>query len=71
MSDLLRYPNTELAQKVMALQLLLDERESTLQNLSTSYKTNEQLFQQQKQELEYSLNKQQRLIEQVIRVYYK
>lgn len=53
----------------MALQLLLDERESTLQNLSARYKTNEQLFQQQKQELEHSLNKQQRLIEQVI--YYK
>lgn len=50
----------------MALQLLLDERETTLHNLNTRCKTNDQLHQQQKQELEYALNKQQRLTEQVI-----
>lgn len=50
----------------MALQLLLEERETTLKNLQSNYKANEQTYQQQKQELEYSINKRQRLIEQVI-----
>ncbi|XKL59306.1 hypothetical protein PGB90_000322 [Kerria lacca] len=65
LSDLLRYSNAELAQKIMALQLLLEERETTLKNLQSNYKANEQTYQQQKQELEYSINKRQRLIEQL------
>lgn len=53
----------------MALQLLLDERETALQNLNSQVKNNEQIYQQQKQELEYSINKRQRHIEQVIEIF--
>lgn len=52
----------------MALQLLLDERETALQNLNSRFKSNEQIYQQQKQELEYSINKRQRHMEQVIKI---
>lgn len=49
----------------MALQLLLEEKESAGQILHTRYKNNEQLFQQKKQEFDCTINKRQRLIEQV------
>lgn len=49
----------------MALQLLLDERETVLQNLNARLKSTEQTYQQQKQELEYSVHKQHKHIEQV------
>lgn len=49
----------------MALQMLLQERETTLQNLNDRFKTTQQTYLQQKQELEYSVHKQQKLIEQV------
>ncbi|XP_065213079.1 centrosomal protein of 131 kDa-like [Planococcus citri] len=65
LSDLLRLSSTELAQKTMSLQLLLDDRESVLQNLNVRLRTNEQTHQQQTQQLEYSIQKQLKLIEQL------
>lgn len=65
LSDLLRYSSAELAQKVMALQLLLDERETALTNLSSRVKNSEHTHQQQKQQLEYAMSKRQRHMEQV------
>ncbi|XP_065223192.1 centrosomal protein of 131 kDa-like [Planococcus citri] len=65
LSDLLRLSSTELAQKTMSLQLLLDDRESVLQNLNVRLRTNEQTHQQQTQQFEYSIQKQLKLIEQL------
>lgn len=65
LSELLNLPSSELAQKVVALQMMLQEREISLQNLQSRHRNAEILLQHQNEEMDINNRKLKEAIAKV------